>query len=240
MHGSKVDSASDNVQIKVRSSDTVTYNVEISPDFTCLELRGLLSEKAAVPAARIRLIYQGRILRDEQNLFGCGVQTEHTIHMVTQPEATSRPLPQDANQAPTLPNLASSALPRQHLPHDAVPVSLLSNGRYARELRASSSEFTHMREHLLMSQRADEIREQMLLTRGMDYSAEHAMVQREYGNIEVLLGMMIGFLLGILAGLCLLDSHVSRRLKLGIFIGLVSNAGLGLLRMAMMQSWSTQ
>jgi hypothetical protein len=39
--------------------------------------------------------------------------------------------------------------------------------------------------------------------------------------------MMIGFLLGILAGLCLLDSHVSRRLKLGIFIGLVANAALG-------------
>jgi ubiquilin len=120
MRGSKVDSSSDNLQIKVRSSDTVTYNVELSPDFTFLELRGLVSEKAAVPAARIRLIYQGRILRDEQKMSDCGVQTDHTIHMVTQPEATSSPLPQDTNQAPTLPNLASLALPRQHLPHDGI------------------------------------------------------------------------------------------------------------------------
>jgi len=223
------------MRIKVRSSDSLTYDLEISPKETCLDVKRLVSEKAEVAVGRIRLIYQGRILnQDEQKLVECGIQNEHTIHLIIQQEAP--PSPPSAHVRETTLPLSSTreAFAREIAAHDAATAALLSNLRHGREPRV-----TGLREHLLMVQRADDIREQMILARGVDqYSADHAVLQREYGNAEILLGIMIGFLLGFLAGICLIDAHVSRRLKLGIFLGLISNVGLGLMRMAMMQSIS--
>ncbi|KAF2937122.1 hypothetical protein DAI22_03g026800 [Oryza sativa Japonica Group] len=44
--------------------------------------KAIVAESCDVPAPQQRLIYKGRILKDEQTLASYGVETDHTIHMV--------------------------------------------------------------------------------------------------------------------------------------------------------------
>ena len=47
------------MHVKVRASDSLTYDIEINPEAVCSELGKLVSERAGVAVGRIRLIYQG-------------------------------------------------------------------------------------------------------------------------------------------------------------------------------------
>jgi len=48
---------------------------------------------------------------------------------------------------------------------------------------------------------------------------------------ELLLGVAIGFLLGCIAGLCIVDSAMSTRLKLGVLLGIGCNVSFTMLRL---------
>ncbi|RWV85343.1 hypothetical protein GW17_00052875 [Ensete ventricosum] len=76
---------SDTVTLQVRCSNGSKVSVEAALDSTVGTLKAALVEKCDVPAEQQRLIYKGRILKDEQTLQSYGASrlaSNHTIHLI--------------------------------------------------------------------------------------------------------------------------------------------------------------
>ncbi|EMD30875.1 hypothetical protein CERSUDRAFT_89638 [Gelatoporia subvermispora B] len=94
--------SSSDIQINVKGPNELKLQITISTDKTVAELKQAIADKSDVPADRQRLIYSGRVLKDEDALATYKIQSSHTIHMVkgaarsatasTQP-AAAQPLP---------------------------------------------------------------------------------------------------------------------------------------------------
>ncbi|KAJ7650331.1 hypothetical protein FB45DRAFT_779359 [Roridomyces roridus] len=70
------------IQINVKGPSELKLQITISTDKTVLELKQAIAEKSDVEADRQRLIYSGRVLKDEDLLSVYKIQSSHTIHMV--------------------------------------------------------------------------------------------------------------------------------------------------------------
>ncbi|KAG6380565.1 hypothetical protein JVT61DRAFT_4928 [Boletus reticuloceps] len=74
---------SDNeIHINVKGPSELKIQISISTDKTVLDLKRAIAEKSDVEADRQRLIYSGRVLKDEDQLSVYKIQSSHTIHMV--------------------------------------------------------------------------------------------------------------------------------------------------------------
>ncbi|XP_075476343.1 ubiquitin domain-containing protein DSK2b-like [Primulina tabacum] len=70
------------VNINIRCSNGSKFSVRTSLQSTVAEFKGLLAQNCDIPAEQQRLIYKGRILKDDQTLMSFGLQADHTVHMV--------------------------------------------------------------------------------------------------------------------------------------------------------------
>ncbi|KAH7925375.1 hypothetical protein BV22DRAFT_435938 [Leucogyrophana mollusca] len=70
------------IQINVKGPSELKLQITISTDKTVLELKQAIADKSDVEADRQRLIYSGRVLKDEDLLSVYKIQSSHTIHMV--------------------------------------------------------------------------------------------------------------------------------------------------------------
>ncbi|KAI0352200.1 hypothetical protein OH77DRAFT_1409673 [Trametes cingulata] len=75
-------SSSSEISINVKGPSELKLQITISTDKTVTELKQAIAEKSDVPADRQRLIYSGRVLKDEDVLSTYKIQSGHTIHMV--------------------------------------------------------------------------------------------------------------------------------------------------------------
>lgn len=66
--------------IKCSNADKATVVIESTA--TVLDLKQKIAEQLSVPATQQRLIYKGRVLKDESTLENYDIQNEHTVHMV--------------------------------------------------------------------------------------------------------------------------------------------------------------
>ncbi|ONK64253.1 uncharacterized protein A4U43_C07F23710 [Asparagus officinalis] len=80
--GGDGDGDSSTATVNIRYSNGSKIAVETPLDATVETFKALLAEKCDVPAAQQRLIYKGRILKDDQTLASYGVENDHTIHLV--------------------------------------------------------------------------------------------------------------------------------------------------------------
>uniref|UniRef100_A0A3B0MZH3 Ubiquitin-related chaperonin, putative n=1 Tax=Theileria annulata TaxID=5874 RepID=A0A3B0MZH3_THEAN len=69
-----------NITVKVSGGETFTLDVE--PEMTVLQLKEKCSDKANAPADKQRLIFKGRIIKDEEVLSALNVEDGNTIHLV--------------------------------------------------------------------------------------------------------------------------------------------------------------
>ncbi|PSR72593.1 hypothetical protein PHLCEN_2v11586 [Hermanssonia centrifuga] len=91
------------IQINVKGPSELKLQITISTDKTVADLKQAIAEKSDVSADRQRLIYSGRVLKDEDVLNIYKIQASHTIHMVkgvsrsagstSQTPAAPQPLP---------------------------------------------------------------------------------------------------------------------------------------------------
>ncbi|GER42389.1 ubiquitin family protein [Striga asiatica] len=72
----------DEVNVNIRGSNGSKFSVKTSLESTVAEFKGVLAQSCDVPAQQQRLIYKGRILKDDQTLASYGLQADHTVHMV--------------------------------------------------------------------------------------------------------------------------------------------------------------
>ncbi|KAK6121529.1 hypothetical protein DH2020_044720 [Rehmannia glutinosa] len=75
------------VNVNIRYSNGSKFSVKTSLLSTVGEFKGVLAQNCDVPAEQQRLIYKGRILKDDQTLVSCDgvqlcLQADHTVHMV--------------------------------------------------------------------------------------------------------------------------------------------------------------
>ncbi|XP_076882065.1 ubiquitin domain-containing protein DSK2a-like isoform X1 [Bidens hawaiensis] len=72
----------DSVKINVRCSNGNKFFVQASLESSVESFKSVLEQNCDIPAAQQRLIYKGRILKDDQTLKSYGMEAEHTVHLV--------------------------------------------------------------------------------------------------------------------------------------------------------------
>ncbi|KAJ8544757.1 hypothetical protein K7X08_017340 [Anisodus acutangulus] len=70
------------VTINVRCSNGSKFSVQVSLDSTVGSFKSILSQPSDISAEQQRLIYKGRILKDDQTLKSYGLEADHTVHLV--------------------------------------------------------------------------------------------------------------------------------------------------------------
>ncbi|KAK9129241.1 hypothetical protein Sjap_009728 [Stephania japonica] len=70
------------VTVNIRSSNGSKFSVRARLDSTVGSFKALVEQNCDIPAQQQRLIYKGRILKDDQTLESYGLQTDHTVHLV--------------------------------------------------------------------------------------------------------------------------------------------------------------
>ncbi|GBE77193.1 Ubiquitin domain-containing protein [Sparassis crispa] len=106
--------SSTDIQINVKGPSELKLQITISTDKTVLELKQAIAEKSDVPADRQRLIYSGRVLKDEDALSTYKIQSAHTIHMV-KGAARSAASSSQASASQPLPNMQAGQNPHDPL-----------------------------------------------------------------------------------------------------------------------------
>eukprot|EP00920_Eleutheroschizon_duboscqi_P034591 GHVT01082878.1.p2 GENE.GHVT01082878.1~~GHVT01082878.1.p2 ORF type:complete len:264 (+),score=19.67 GHVT01082878.1:3138-3929(+) len=103
------------ISVTFKVSGGTQFDMELDPDWTVKELKQKCEEKAAIPVVRQRVIYKGRILKDDDKVSVHDVQDGHMMHLVksaapagtaseTKPDGTVTP----GTAVPT-PNQASTS-----------------------------------------------------------------------------------------------------------------------------------
>ncbi|TRM55508.1 hypothetical protein BD626DRAFT_525421 [Schizophyllum amplum] len=93
------------IQINVKGPNELKLQISITTDKTVAELKQAIAEKSDVEADRQRLIYSGRVLKDDDVLSVYKIQSSHTIHMVkgvSRSGASSSAQPAQPQQLPTM------------------------------------------------------------------------------------------------------------------------------------------
>ncbi|KAH7315000.1 hypothetical protein KP509_21G029800 [Ceratopteris richardii] len=95
------------VTVHIRCTNGSKFSVQVSLDTTIAAFKPLLVEGSGVAADQQRLIYKGRILKDESTLASYGVQHDHTVHLVRAAPSSAA----SAASAGSVPSSNSSTAP---------------------------------------------------------------------------------------------------------------------------------
>lgn len=70
------------VNINIRCSNGSKFSVQVCLTSSVASFKSDISQRCDIPAEQQRLIYKGRILKDDQTLASYGLMADHTIHLV--------------------------------------------------------------------------------------------------------------------------------------------------------------
>ena len=89
--------------LTIKCSNASQTTVVIEPSATVLDLKIKISEVLSVSSSQQRLIYKGRVLKDDSTLRDYDIQDGHTVHMVkgAAPSASVTPPPAFSAPPPT-------------------------------------------------------------------------------------------------------------------------------------------
>lgn len=118
------------VTFKVKTSGDHTHTITMAESATVLDLKNKLATEAYenIAVERQRLIYSGRVLKNDDTLGSYKIKPNNTIHMVK--SAASNPTPQPVNAASSTPT--STGVPTNMAAGTANnPLANLTGARYA-------------------------------------------------------------------------------------------------------------
>jgi len=122
----------------VKSSSDAKYVLTLPASTTVADLKNKLSssEYADIPAARQRLIYSGRVLKDPDTLASYKIKDGNTVHLVKGAESNQRQQP--GNQGGVASPSGGQANPAANVPTNIAagtgsgnPLAQLTGARYA-------------------------------------------------------------------------------------------------------------
>uniref|UniRef100_A0A3Q7F029 Ubiquitin-like domain-containing protein n=1 Tax=Solanum lycopersicum TaxID=4081 RepID=A0A3Q7F029_SOLLC len=70
------------VTINIRCVNDSKLSVQVSLDSTVGLFKSILSQPTDISAEEQKVIYNGRILKDDQTLKSCGLEADHTVHLI--------------------------------------------------------------------------------------------------------------------------------------------------------------
>ena len=77
------------MQLTIKASSEQRHTVNIDDASTIKQLKEAIEKTADIPATEQRLIYSGKVLKDEEALATYGLQDGHTVHLVrSKPKGT--------------------------------------------------------------------------------------------------------------------------------------------------------
>ncbi|EWC43462.1 hypothetical protein DRE_07572 [Drechslerella stenobrocha 248] len=76
------DKDDESITFTVKSIADTKIPVTVNPFITIAELKQQLAAPSSIPAERQRLIYSGRVLKDDQTVNSYKIQSGHTVHLV--------------------------------------------------------------------------------------------------------------------------------------------------------------
>ncbi|XRB18883.1 DSC E3 ubiquitin ligase complex subunit 3 C-terminal domain-containing protein [Pseudoscourfieldia marina] len=199
---------------------------------------------ATVDANRLRIIASGKLVGpDEALLSALGIRDGATVHAVALPQdaprnataATTTHVERDVDDDGDESEAASIAAALSALRGGNMPSNVASDAeirRFLREQMAALRAFERQRNAFAARGGAEN---RNLLADDSDDdvdvlgSGSLALGGRRE-SADCLVGVMMGFFLGFMSILCLVDRGLGRRFKLGIFIGATLNAVVGVAR----------
>lgn len=129
------------ITFHIKSSSDAKYTVTVSPSITVLDLKTKLStaEFADVSPDRQRLIYSGRVLKDNETLSSYKIKEGNTVHMVKSAASNQRQNPA-SQSTPSSTGASTGTSQGQGIPGVPTnfaagtgndPLAGLTGGRYA-------------------------------------------------------------------------------------------------------------
>lgn len=123
------------ITFTVKSSNDAKYTLTLPVSTTVADLKGRLaaSEYADTPADRQRLIYSGKVLKDNDTLATYKIKEGHTIHLVKSAASNQRQNPPQTTSA----SAPSGSTPAAGVPSNLAagtgnnPLAGLTGARYA-------------------------------------------------------------------------------------------------------------
>lgn len=214
------------MRLSVRTQDERTWHVDVAPTALVRDIKTKIqAQDGQVLADRFRLLFQGRFLADDETAHTAGLGEGHTLLLVPKPanveggrghrRVSSTGGPHGAPRVP--PEVLRFLQAQQQI------FALLQSQRGRGDASGSSdrSQFAS----------GDEELGRVGLEGG--FELESATVEvRDGDQGDLVLGFAFGFLLGPMAGLCLIESSLSRRLRTGMLVGIVCEVIFCLSKMA--------
>ncbi|KAK3240897.1 hypothetical protein CYMTET_49301 [Cymbomonas tetramitiformis] len=102
------------VKISVKFSQS-KFDIDVEISQSIGDVKALLVQHSSVPVSQQRLIFKGRVLKDEQTLESIGVEVGHTLYLVkgTPPAGQASATPPRQTQTTPAPSTAPSSSPTQ-------------------------------------------------------------------------------------------------------------------------------
>eukprot|EP00299_Pterocystis_sp_00344_P011303 c5241_g1_i2.p1 GENE.c5241_g1_i2~~c5241_g1_i2.p1 ORF type:complete len:407 (-),score=90.80 c5241_g1_i2:37-1257(-) len=97
------------MKVTIKLSTGTRVDVDAAEDVTVDEFKNIVSQSTEIPAAQMRLIFKGHVLKDAQTLGSYGVAEGHTIHLVRSNATPAAHTP--AAVPPTTPSAPNPMLP---------------------------------------------------------------------------------------------------------------------------------
>ncbi|KAG2241072.1 hypothetical protein Bca52824_090359 [Brassica carinata] len=187
------------VPVNVRCSNGSKFIVRTSLESTVESFKALVAQNCEVPANQQRLIYKGRILKDDQTLLSYGLQADHSLHMV-RVSPPSTPPPRTQTTAPMNPNMVRDMMKtpaiQNVMNNPELMRNLIMSNPQMRELVDRNPELGHilndtsiLRQSLEAARSPELMRE---MTRNTDRAMSHIeatpegfnMLRRVYENVQ--------------------------------------------------------
>eukprot|EP01132_Coremiostelium_polycephalum_P009205 gene9205-11281_t len=89
---------SEKINIKIKKLDGTVYSLEVSSDVPVPELKALIQELSSIPSNLQRVIYQGKVLRDDKDISFYNIKDGNTLHLA---ERAPEPSTNSNNQTST-------------------------------------------------------------------------------------------------------------------------------------------
>ncbi|GFZ46277.1 Deubiquitination-protection protein dph1 [Saitozyma sp. JCM 24511] len=99
--------SSDEITITVKGPSELKLSITISTSKSVAELKEVIAGKSDVEKDRQRLIYSGKVLKDEDPISQYKIQNGHTIHMVKGAAKTPAAQPSASTPQPRLPQMGT-------------------------------------------------------------------------------------------------------------------------------------
>ena len=110
------------MKLNIRGSQGTNFDIEIADDATVQQLKAEIAAVRSLDATKIRLIYSGKILADNQPLSFYNIADGHAVHMVVAgPKPSAQPAAPSAQPAQPATTAPPSSVPEQPLPQFTPP-----------------------------------------------------------------------------------------------------------------------